>query len=140
MKLTQFDTSTGRIVGVINIPEACIELQLQDENVVIGEYSQDAYYIDTETKTPTQKALKPGRDYAYDYATHQWIRDVERAKVAAIMLRSTLLSESDWTQLPDVPLVTKQAWADYRQALRDITGQPGYPLEITWPTPPGAQS
>ena len=54
--------------------------------------------------------------------------------------RNRLLMLSDWTQMPDVPLATKQAWADYRQALRDITGQPGYPLEITWPTPPGAQS
>jgi hypothetical protein len=37
--------------------------------------------------------------------------------------RNHLLSESDWTQLPDAPLTeTKRAeWATYRQALRDIT-------------------
>ena len=49
--------------------------------------------------------------------------------------RNALLSASDWTQLPDVPLATKQAWADYRQALRDITLQPD-PFSIIWPTPP----
>lgn len=33
--------------------------------------------------------------------------------------RNRLLVESDWTQLPDAP-VDRQAWADYRQALRDF--------------------
>jgi hypothetical protein len=47
-----------------------------------------------------------------------------------------LLAKSDWTQLPDVPLVTKEAWAAYRQALRDITEQTSYPQEVVWPNPP----
>lgn len=33
--------------------------------------------------------------------------------------RDQLLKESDWTQVADVP-VDKQAWADYRQTLRDF--------------------
>ena len=49
--------------------------------------------------------------------------------------RAVLLAESDWTQLPDVPLPTKEAWATYRQALRDITLQPD-PHNIIWPTQP----
>ena len=36
--------------------------------------------------------------------------------------RNLLLAKSDWTQLPDAQ-VDKQAWAEYRQALRDITKQ-----------------
>ena len=38
-------------------------------------------------------------------------------------IRNTLLSQSDWTQLPDSPLteVKRAEWATYRQALRDIT-------------------
>jgi hypothetical protein len=28
------------------------------------------------------------------------------------------------------------AWAAYRQALRDVTAQPGWPDTITWPAPP----
>jgi len=51
--------------------------------------------------------------------------------------RDALLVHSDWTQLPDVPLPTKEAWATYRQALRDVTQQPD-PHNISWPTPPGA--
>jgi len=46
--------------------------------------------------------------------------------------RHTLLTESDWTQLDDVPLTDsqKQEWVTYRQALRDVTD--GFdPSEIT---------
>lgn len=52
--------------------------------------------------------------------------------------RDLLLSECDWTQLPDSPLSadSKAAWATYRQALRDITGQAGFPYSVVWPTPP----
>lgn len=49
--------------------------------------------------------------------------------------RAKRLLATDWTQLPDVPLATKEAWSVYRQALRDITEQPD-PFNIVWPTPP----
>jgi hypothetical protein len=52
--------------------------------------------------------------------------------------RSGLLDQSDWTQMPDAPLPTEHRtqWAQYRQALRDITLQPD-PFNIVWPSPPG---
>jgi len=49
--------------------------------------------------------------------------------------RDALLSQSDWTQVPDAP-VDQSAWAEYRQALRDLPQQAGFPTEITWPTKP----
>lgn len=49
--------------------------------------------------------------------------------------RNTLLSDSDWTQVADAP-VDKQAWATYRQALRDVTAQAGFPWDIDWPAQP----
>lgn len=49
--------------------------------------------------------------------------------------RNLLLIACDWTQLPDVPLAAKEAWAAYRQALRDVTGQPD-PFNISWPQAP----
>jgi len=54
--------------------------------------------------------------------------------------RAALLRESDWTQVDDAPLdnVQKAAWAQYRQALRDITDQASFPATINWPTAPGA--
>lgn len=50
--------------------------------------------------------------------------------------RARRLSACDWTQLPDVPAGTRTAWATYRQALRDVTDQPGFPTDIAWPMPP----
>ncbi len=49
--------------------------------------------------------------------------------------RNDLIAACDWTQLPDSP-VDKAEWATYRQALRDITKQPGFPLAVDWPTQP----
>ncbi len=50
--------------------------------------------------------------------------------------RDAMLRASDWTQLPDVPLATKETWAIYRQALRDVTLQPD-PFSLVWPVAPG---
>ena len=49
--------------------------------------------------------------------------------------RNAKLSSSDWTQVADAP-VDKAVWATYRQALRDITAQSGFPWTITWPDAP----
>ena len=52
--------------------------------------------------------------------------------------RQGLLYASDWAVLPDAPVADRAAWVAYRQALRDLTSQPGFPDDVTWPTPPGA--
>lgn len=49
--------------------------------------------------------------------------------------RSRLLSSSDWTQVADAP-VDQTSWATYRQELRDITSQAGFPTDVVWPTEP----
>jgi hypothetical protein len=49
--------------------------------------------------------------------------------------RNKLLTASDWTQVADAP-VDKAAWATYRQALRDISAQAGFPATVVWPTQP----
>jgi len=49
--------------------------------------------------------------------------------------RDALLKDSDWTQVSDAP-VDQSAWANYRQALRDLPEQEGFPQEVVWPTKP----
>lgn len=49
--------------------------------------------------------------------------------------RNILLFKSDWTQLTDAP-VSQAAWAAYRQQLRDIPKQSGFPNNVIWPTKP----
>lgn len=53
--------------------------------------------------------------------------------------RNQRLAGSDWTQLVDSPLTAadKTAWATYRQQLRDLTSQAGFPWNVTWPSTPG---
>ena len=56
----------------------------------------------------------------------------EQLEKIARTKREMLLSQSDWTQLPDVPAETTSKWTAYRQELRDITHQPAFPQKIEW--------
>lgn len=49
--------------------------------------------------------------------------------------RNALLAACDWTQLADAP-ADGLAWATYRQALRDIPEQAGFPANVVWPVAP----
>lgn len=59
----------------------------------------------------------------------------EAAAEAVRSKRNELLAQSDWTQVADAP-VDKAAWAEYRQALRDISLQSGFPFEVVFPVTP----
>ena len=61
-------------------------------------------------------------------------KDEEQAK-SVRQQRNEQLKASDWTQVADAP-VDQAAWATYRQALRDVTGQEGFPWNVTWPEQP----
>lgn len=50
--------------------------------------------------------------------------------------RDALLSACDWTQARDVTDALSAGWQPYRQALRDISTQAGFPAEIDWPVAP----
>lgn len=70
--------------------------------------------------------------------TQSWTTVQLAEQEAAVNVRADrdrFLSRSDWTQLSDAPGDTA-AWATYRQALRDITAQEGFPFTVTWPTEP----
>ena len=50
--------------------------------------------------------------------------------------RNEKLAATDWTQAADVPQSIKDNYASYRQALRDVPSQSGFPNEIVWPETP----
>ena len=64
-------------------------------------------------------------------AAYKAQKDAEQAKNVREQ-RNKLLSESDWTQLADAP-VDAVIWSNYRQELRDVTKQDGFPFNIIWP-------
>ena len=58
-----------------------------------------------------------------------------RVKTSIIEDRNRLLAETDWMALSDSPGMSA-AWKSYRQSLRDITLQDGYPNSVIWPEIP----
>ncbi|WP_321944269.1 tail fiber assembly protein [Burkholderia cenocepacia] len=50
--------------------------------------------------------------------------------------RDQLLAQTDWTQGADVPAATAARFAEYRQALRDLPEQAGFPHSVEWPAFP----
>jgi hypothetical protein len=77
---------------------------------------------------------RPAQTAAEQEAAYKAAKDAEQAKSIRDQ-RNTKLSESDWTQVADAP-VDKTTWATYRQELRDVTKQTGFPWTIDWPTQP----
>lgn len=70
------------------------------------------------------------------YVTAVEKQDVEEAAEAAREWRNCLLADCDSMMVPDRPGVNVPAWTDYRQALRDVPEQAGFPLAIVWPEKP----
>lgn len=64
----------------------------------------------------------------------QWENIADEARTQ----RDKLLAETDWTQVLDAPIdaATREAYRVYRQALRDLPEQEGFPGTITWPELP----
>jgi hypothetical protein len=67
-------------------------------------------------------------------AAYKAMKDAEQAERVRAD-RNKRLADCDWTQLADSP-VDKAVWATYRQALRDVPAQAGFPWTINWPTQP----
>lgn len=61
-------------------------------------------------------------------------KDVNAEKNLNRVVRDKLLAETDWWAVSDRTMT--QAETDYRQALRDVPQQDGFPVDITWPTKP----
>ena len=72
---------------------------------------------------------------ARDASEKEWDDDADnRASVNVRAERNALLAETDYLALGDVTI--SSAWTTYRQALRDIPAQEGFPNTITYPTKP----
>lgn len=146
-KYTTYNADTGEIVTCFsgdesttqaNTPKGCL--------LVVGEYSplsgyfNSGVFVNYTTNQQAAKRERPRYATVWDNSTMCWIdiRTSDELKKDALTKRATLLADSDWTTLADVPLSPQQKadWAAYRQALRDITAQPEFPQVIQWPVAP----
>lgn len=87
--------------------------------------------------SPEREEYIKGIAYNGEY-TIETIEDVSMTAEEARAERDKLLAETDWTQVLDAPIdaTTREAYRTYRQALRDIPEQEGFPETITWPELP----
>lgn len=137
MIYTIYNLTTGQISKVVQTNE--IELQLgEDESYIEGSFNDENYYIsDSE---PVEISEKPSPYAEFDYATKEWQLNSTLAIIDINNKRRKLLVASDWTDTLSAKTRLGDnlynQWQTYRQALRDITEQPGYPLNVEWPVAP----
>ena len=87
-----------------------------------------------------RKPESPSPNHSFDYAKGCWVdsRTSEQLAQEARSKRDNLLAACDWrvtaaTERGETPDAN---WQAYRQALRDISKQPGFPANIVWPQEP----
>lgn len=88
---------------------------------------------------------RPGLAGAVESNPGAWLekaKNEEREGIAEKMRkkRDRRLAASDWTQCVDSPLTPEQreTWKQYRQSLRELPAQPGFPYEVHFPTEPNS--
>lgn len=123
-----YSKSTGGFYNVevngVNIPEDAVSITEQHyADLMAGQTSGQVIMGDSDGSPYLSPAPSPTS---------------EQLAIDARQKRDSLISETDWTVLADAPLTTaqKNAWKAYRQALRDVPSQSGFPDSITWPVKP----
>lgn len=81
-------------------------------------------FVDTETQTAQEQE-----------AAYRALKDQEQSSRVRDT-RNQLLKDCDWTQGKDIPDSISSTWAQYRQQLRDIPMQSGFPWQVAWPAKP----
>ena len=85
-----------------------------------NKYSLGPIFVDNENQTASEQEL-------------EYRARINEERASSVRnTRNQLLKDSDWTQISDAT-VNKEVWLTYRQELRDITIQEGFPFNIIWP-------
>jgi hypothetical protein len=121
-------------------------VKVQNNEIVVGpqscEGSGDSWYL---YEGPSVRGIgldkKIEISISGDIATGSIVDDPDASDFKSHSARSErdfLLKKTDWTQLPDSPLTDAQKaeWSTYRQSLRDVPQQSGFPVNVVWPTEP----
>ena len=134
-----FDPATGEILRSGFCMDDALIFQARDGEAVIEcdfSVKYGTHYVNPVNREPMVMPDKPSSHHRWDWESYSWQQDRALAEKSVRAKRQSLLTASDWTQLPDVPLETKAAWAVTRQLLRDITDQAGFPFDVVWPITP----
>ena len=139
MRFGVFETATGRLSSILDLPDNPPDGAYPGSKVVEGGFSSGVHYLDNDGVV--QEAEPPPVGLFYVLAGRDgWVFDHVSAAKSAQLYRDDLLRKTDWVELPSAvarlsPETLEQALT-WRQALRDITDQVGYPEHINWPAAP----
>jgi hypothetical protein len=126
--------SDGNCVQEGSCPDGQEHLQRPDLTTVIHEGN----FLNSYLKNGIVKTCKnpPNEFSKFNVEQEKWVVDIEKTEKHAKNIRNSLLAKSDWTQAKDIPKNISEKWLSYRQHLRDVTQQSGFPITIDWGTPP----
>ena len=101
---------------------------------VLGQLPANSYY---KNGAWVKKPDQPSDSHQWDKNTKQWVLNIELAWQYGRSQRDLLLKGTDWlvTKAVELGEPMPAGWAEYRQALRDITQQSD-PNAIIWPVEP----
>ncbi len=131
---TIFNDKTGQAAGLFTTSK-------DGDPFLVGKLYLPGEYLNHYIKDgqPVKMVEKPGEFYTFDANTKEWVFDnkalvadikKQRARNMATIDRINPLWWNSMTQSQQDEV------AQYRQALLDITAQPGYPTQIEWPQKP----
>tara|TARA_R110000803_G_C11961325_1_gene318750 strand:+ start:711 stop:1124 length:414 start_codon:yes stop_codon:yes gene_type:complete len=127
--------STGMISNnriLMDNAEADLNLS-EDESWVPGEYSPDKFWV--VNGVPTVIPPKDEEFSSFNPSLWVWEANLDAYWAGLRIRRSLLLVSCDWTQVADAP-VDRDAWATYRQQLRDLPENTTDPRNPIWPSIP----
>lgn len=116
---TFYDEETGEITSLLSSP---IKPSPKNGKYMEGTFDSEKYRIIN--GSPVKKSDEEIES-----------TEIKKAWIDFRIIRNGKLKDSDYTQLGDSPR-NKQAWAKYRQTLRDLPKNISDPRNVTWPEPP----
>jgi hypothetical protein len=121
----------------VSFPQEGLDLMWAQERNAY-QIQSDKAHLQTEKLTSVEPYIENGVvfDVIVEAKTQDELGAEKTQKANEVRYkRNMLLTQSDWTQLADAP-VDNLAWAVYRQSLRDITLQAGFPFTVDFPVAP----
>ena len=135
MSYTTYNPKTGRVMAIVTDRSLAPGVP-----AIPGTWNASTYYI----KGNVPKLLPPimgnPNNYDWDFATESWVFNPDKAKNTIRRIRDKLLTAVDRVNPLWYASLSAERQAeiqDYRQALLDVTDQPGFPASVTWPAKPG---
>lgn len=115
----------------VSFADADIEALIQSHFTYVKRHWEYQDTVDESVST-----LEVGSTATLTYAEPEPVVQTTEQKAQQLRgERNWMLLETDWMMLSDSDAPSQQ-WLDYRQALRDVTSQAGFPDSVTWPTKP----